>query len=498
MTEPPPLPPLRLDWDSARHDVRTQTTEATRVRLQWGSLRIGVDQATLSKRANGSLLIDGQGRVELQRGTETLSARSIRFDTESATFTVDDASVVIAPLRIRSSTLERRSDGVTLRNFRLEAAQAGRAELRIDAPEARYSPQSDKIELREARFLLFGKPLVTLPRVAFSVGLDDRQEASRLEFPLTWRQSTTSGLATGFRVPLPGTSQTRGRAIWETTTQRGTQWLVDIEHRLSQGKSRRRRLFSDVDASDASPIRRLTSTPEPERRIPVYNDFLTLPELIVAPRDRFQINTGITWQARREFVRRDAVVLISRAPQIRLQAHYPFGDAFIEGEASLGRIREDAPRGGFAQADRRAWLLRAAAPPVPLSQGLRLQVQGSVNDNHYFGQSNYRVVEGRFALDSPLGGRNGLAAGVVARRSYGSTPFLFDLVEAGTEGQLRGQFQFHRLLTAFALRWDMGQRRLFDREIGVGWQGNLLEPRLTWRSQGRQLSFSIVVASLNL
>lgn len=500
MSSPPsPPPPLRLEWQRLRYDTGRQETRLDGMRLNWGSFSIQADFANVERRPSGDFSLNADGSVVVARGGESIRGRSLRFDSGREFFAVDDATVAMSPLQIRARTLVRTPDRVVFTLFSLRPEVPGRPELQVDAREGVYDPRSDRMSLRSARFVVFGKPLVVLPRFSFQLGAGERRPESRLEFPLIWRQSATSGLATGFKTPLPLGREALGRAVWETTTLRGTQWLVDVERTIGFGPSKRRRFFSDPPGHvKGSPGFGLAAAPKPDPQKSTYQDFLTLPDLLVGPRDRSQILVGTTWQARREFVRRDAVVLISRSPQARLNVHHPVGNGFMEGEVSRGRVREETPAGTIARADRSAWLVRVATPPARVSESSRFQAQGSVTENRYDGGSAYRVAEGRIAFDRSFGGRNGIAAGVIARRTYGSTPFLFDLVEAGTEGQIRGQWSVHRVVGALAVRWDLGQGRVFDREIGIGWRGDILEPRLTYRTQGRQVSFSIGVASFGL
>lgn len=482
-----------------RHDLVRRESQIDQLRLTWGALRIEADRARLQRPASGGLILNGSGNVSMQRGNETLRGRRLTFDSAEAVFVVEDGLVAVAPFQLRTRALRRDPEGVRFDGFIMEPVGADTNELRIRAREARYDADSDRFTLSEARFDIFGARIATFPKISFNIGAGGNRSDSRLEFPLIWRQSATSGLATGFKTPLPLGKTTVGRAVWETTTQRGTQWRVDIDRVVFAGPSNRRRLFSDApEQPGVSAMAGLAALPAVPSAPLVYEDFLTLPALIVAPRDRWSVSVGSTWQARREFVRRDAVVLISRSPQARLNAHFPVGAGFAEAEIARGKVREDTPSGTVSDADRSAWMFRAAAPPVAIGSSGRLQIQGAVTENRYDRASAYRVTEGRLALDTTLGDRNGVAAGIIARRSYGSTPFLFDLVEAGTEGQLRGQWVIRRIMTAFAWRWDLGQGKVFDREIGIGWRGNLLEPRLTWRTQGRTISFSIALPSLNL
>jgi len=500
VTQPPDaLPPLRMEWSRLSHDLGRRESQVERLRLTWGSLHIDADRARVQRAAAGEWLVTGSGGIGMRRGAEVIRGKGVVFQSAEGVFTVEDALVAVAPFQLRSDRLHRDPKGVHFDGFTMEAAGGESNELRIQARDARYDAESDRFTLRNSRFVLFGTRIATFPKISFNVGAGGNRSDSRLEFPLIWRQSATSGLATGFKTPLPLGKSTVGRAIWETTTQRGTQWRVDIDRTVFAGASNRRRLFSDAARQPgASAIAGLTALPPSPSPTRVYEDFLTLPMLVVAPRDRWSVSAGATWQARREFVRRDAVVLISRSPQARLNAHFPLGAGFAEAEIERGKVREETPSGTVSDADRSAWVFRAAAPPVAIGSSARLQFQGAVTENRYDRTSAYRVTEGRVALDTTLGERNGIAAGIIARRSYGSTPFLFDLVEAGTEGQWRGQWVIRRVMTAVAWRWDLGQGKVFDREIGIGWRGNLLEPRLTWRTQGRTVSFSIALPSLNL
>ncbi len=488
-----------MEWSHLSHDLARRESRVDRLRLTWGSLGLQADRARLQRPPAGGLILDGAGNISVERGPEVVRGSRIEFNSADGIFVVEDALATLAPFQVRTQRLRRDPSGVEFAGFTLEAAGGQTNELRISASNARYDADSDRFTLEKARFDLFGTRIASLPKLSFHLGQDDNRSDSRLEFPLIWRQSATSGLATGFKTPLPLGKTTQGRAVWETTTQRGTQWRVDIDRTILAGPSSRRRLFAaPARTRNASPMADLAALPATPATPPVYEDFLTLPPLIVAPRDRWSVSAGATWQARREFVRRDAVVLISRSPQARLNAHFPFGAGYAEAEYSRGQVREETPLGTVSDADRSAWMFRAAAPPVSLGRTARLQFQGAVTENSYDATSVYRVTEGRLAIDTTLGGRNGVAAGVIARRSYGTTPFLFDLVEAGTEGQLRGQWVVRRVMAALAWRWDLGQGKVFDREIGIGWRGNLLEPRITWRTQGRQISFSIALPGLNL
>lgn len=490
----PPLPTLTLRWDSARFAPGTGAGTLRGLRLDWGSLHLEAGEAVTARGDGGSLTVDASSGVRLVRGAESVSGSRIFVDSAAGRFRVDEAQLSAPPLRLASRTLERTPQEVVFTGLHIEPDGGNRHELRVDAARGVYGYADGKLTLFDARLELYGVRLTTVKRFGFALAADRSGAATPLMIPITWRQSRTSGIAPGIRVPFMLARNLVARTVYESTSERGAQWGVDLETTVYRGKTRARSFFADADAtSGATPLRRLLSDPRPRPRSPYYRDILTMPELILPGGNPLTIRAGGTVQHRREFIRRDAVVLLSHRPLAFVEAHVPLGTGFADLRLGLGRTVEEASDGRTIGANRRALLVRMAAPPVPLVGPVRLQLQGSLTDNRYEHAGAYRVGEARVALDAPLGARSGIAAGVVTRREQGATPFLFDRVEAGTEGQVRCQMAWHGLVAAGALRWDLRQGRIFDREIGIGVTGRILEPRLTYRTLGSQIGFTVAL-----
>lgn len=495
----PPLPPLTLRWDDARIAPGSLEGLIRGMRLDWGALRLTAGIARTGRDSAGALTVDASEGVRLTRGDEEIRGGRIVLESGSGRFRVDDALVRVPPLRLRSRTLERTPTGIVFENLRLEPDGGGRGELDVDASRGRYGYDDGRLTLFDARLRLYGVRVATLRRVGFALASDRGGGGSPLMIPITWRQSRTSGIAPGVRFPVTLAPGIVARAAYEATSQRGAQWGVETETVLYRGKTPGRSFFAgSLAPTEGTPLRRLLASPEPPKPSPFYRDILTLPELILPGGDPLTVRAGMSVQQRREFIRRDAVVLLSRRPEGFVAAHLPLGVGFADVRLTLGRAAEEAPDGTSVGASRRSAMVRLAAPPVPLVGPVRLQLQGSHTDNAYGGGGAYRVDEMRVALDTPLGGRSGIALGIVTRHEQGATPFLFDRVEAGTEGQLRCQMAWHGLVAAAALRWDLRERRLFDREIGIGLTGKILEPRFTYRTQGSQIGFTVALPGFAL
>ncbi|MFM7321842.1 MAG: hypothetical protein ACKO5K_10015, partial [Armatimonadota bacterium] len=390
-------------------------------------------------------------------------------------------------------------DGIRFEGLRFDQALPGRPEFVLGARTGFLDAVSGRMTLRGATVAVYGARLATVPRLTFAVGTGAHGSGNRLEMPLSFRQSRTSGFATGLRLPVPLGTDTAAKVVWESTSTRGEQWAFDAERTIYRGRGGRRAFFADGDAPRGStPLQRLLSAPPAESLPTAYVDILTMPDLIVPPGDPLWLRAGASAHRRREFARRGAVVLVSRLPEARFDAHVPIGNGFADVRWSAGEYREEDRSRSVATANRTQVQARLAAPPLPIAGPVRLQLQGSGSLHRYDGLRRYDVGEARIALDAPLGGRNAFAAGVIVRKESGSTPFLFDRIEAGTEGQARGQVSIGTVVAAMAVRFDLRQHRIFDREIGVGWTGRILEPRLTYRTLGSQIGFTVAVPALSL
>jgi len=477
-----------MRWERGR-------TQARDFKLDWGTLSVR------SGSVDGSIPGDfrAAGGIVLRREDEEIRGDNLFVNAKDGTFQIDRAESVLLPFRLSAAQLERSTQGVRFTSLRLDQALPGRSELALAARAGRLDAQSGRLTLQGATLSVLGARIATIPRLTFAVGTGARGSGGRMEMPVSFRQSRTSGFATGLRLPVPLGANTAALAVWESTTTRGEQWAFDAERALYRGAGGRRSFFADGDAPrGASPLDRLLAPPAPSRLPVAYADILTLPDLIVPPGDPLLFRVAASAHRRREFARRGAVVLVSRLPEVRLDGHIPLGNGFADVRWSAGDYREENVLRSVTSSPRTQVVARVAAPPLPIAGPVRLQLQGSGLLHRYSENRRYDVGEARIALDAPLGNRNAIAAGVIVRKESGLTPFLFDRVEAGTEGQVRGQISIGSVITAVAVRFDLRQHRIFDREIGIGWKGRILEPRLTYRTLGSQIGFTVAVPALSL
>jgi hypothetical protein len=111
------------------------------------------------------------------------------------------------------------------------------------------------------------------------------------------------------------------------------------------------------------------------------------------------------------------------------------------------------------------------------------------------GSPIYRFTESRVTLDYLFYARTMIGGSYIRRDQSGFTPFTFDQVDTQDEGQLRAQVALPggKFTLAGQIRYDLRQSRLFDTEVAFAWRGKTIEPRLSYRTQNKQLGFGLAL-----
>jgi hypothetical protein len=252
------------------------------------------------------------------------------------------------------------------------------------------------------------------------------------------------------------------------------------------------------------------STPDP----------LSLPTRTVA-RD---LHIQVAYFGNREFgFRRQGPLVLSRLPEVILGGRIPFFGpvppdsneegrqalrrprVFVNGTLGMGRyselrLRENAARTATSRTE-----TSLGFGTRPLLLGDRVLVAGQATRYEYrYGLKNalnthtFGYDEFGAAMDVIAGYRTSFGMAYTGRKTRGASPFLFDQVDANSEGQVRGQVSLRggRLVLGTALRFDVVERKLFDAEVAAAFRRGIVETRLSFRQLNSQFGFSIGIIGI--
>lgn len=513
----PPLPPYQLRFRTSQFYPLDQSLTWEGFVFTWGDLKITSAKAAFDPK---SRTLRATGGVVVERGDERISAELLEIqgldllsgkrDLSQLSLSVKQAQLSSPPFFLAGETIAFRSaTGGEGQHLRFVPGTEGKAELVLFAEKVTAFPGSNRLTFRNATLRLYGVRLLTLTRLTLNPSSTTKRQGLSLTLPLTFRTSRLSGATLGLRLPFSPVRGMRATTLVESSSRQGVGTLFTLQRELlKQGPSEDQdsllTALGSTQVDETERIRTLLTARVP----PAYplaeigwQDLLaTVPIVVRAetgtlPRLRVE---GIL-QNNREFVRRNAQLLLGSQPEVRLLGRLPQhrGDGGLIAEVGVGRFVEtrfDQGRVGYRE-DRLQTRFGWEAPTVHFGSAGRLRLNLTSTQQNYRA-SVYRFQEARLAGDYGFSQHTGVSAGVILREVSGSSPFLFDTLEAQNEGQLRGQTALGPYLLGAVGRWDLTARKLFDSEISLSLRGKTIEPRVSWRSQNQQFSFSVVFPAL--
>jgi hypothetical protein len=487
--------------------------------IDWGILHIEGEEGEWHRTEGW---IEVRKNVVITRGKEKITGEAVHLDMTRGVFVVTRGQLQFERFTIAGERLARdlKTGSITGQQVRLLAPRAGRYDLGIRAQE--IALDEDGLLLKDTQIGLFGHPLVSLHRYTGPVPSRDTINNNPTGIPLVVRFSQIAGMAYGLHRTATINPHTRFGFLFEEATKVGIEQSYSLRHDLSyllpkrpqQRPQQRRQHVAESQAPTLVPASGepdtqgdtlrllLTEPPTPPKADPVqsFTSILRTQQLI----GRRQVGTAqylaaeVRHDERFEFgERRAGNILLSRRPEATLSAGRPIGSAQLNLQLQSGDYAEthlfsDASgnRGG-TQAQRDGARLEIDTNSKYLTHNLLLHPRLSQTWYRYNTGQSFRILEGAVATEWVLGEQTGASVALIERKTQGSTPLIFDQLDATSEGQTRLQWQKGRITLANATRWDVKQRKLFDYEWGIVYNGAVFAPRLSYRRQTGQIGLSL-------
>lgn len=537
-----PLPEISLQYKgSLKNELSakglTRLVAAGGVTLTYGDLRIQADTITYT---SGILFIEAAGNVSVTRGDESLRGERFTFFGAEGTFDAARAILVSPPFYIASDRFIKGVDGTLIQRARFFSSPDGKGELSLSAREIEIQTAARRAILRDTTLRLFGIRLLTIRHVRLPLGTHnqgDRRDKSRTSLPLTFRVSGVGGAAVGLKLPLLLDDKTGGEYGVELAQRTPLQYFARVRRDLipgdSIGRERSQSAFFSLPGGmgtpsyeGLSPLRQLAiARPLPPAPDPIldYDSILVSQDPVELPAGALSRSLFIEVNAsgnRDISSKRQGPLLLSRLPEVRLSGSFPLVGTIphsasnaslrrflqrphlqITGEGITGHYREQQIQRERQTINGGRTGISLGAGTLPLLIGEHLLLRPQVTANYFSydtsGSPTYRFVESRVTLDYLFYARTVIGGTYIRRDQSGTTPFTFDEVDTREEGQLRAQLALPggKFTLASQLRYDIRQGRLFDTEIAVSWRGKTMEPRLSYRTQNKQLGFGVTLPS---
>lgn len=526
-----PLPRLTLEFGKG-----TASSASGEVTLSEGALLTFGDVRLQAQTLSGEpdrMRLEADGGFSLTRGDETMRGSYLLVEAEQDNyFLMRDAVLISPPLYIAGGIIERTPTGLSAQNGMLTASPDGRGEWRVtydklDIENDRY------LVLRGASLHLYGQRILTLRRYRALLrrGRDRERDEYQVSIPVSIRSSRIGGTVIATRYGFYLGAGYEGNVGVDFPSRGPRQYQVNLRKSLV-GKQRVARVrggFLDptmrTDQYEGeSPLRqflRARPLPSPEDPVLDFEDILPSENPISEPTrtSTKDLRAFFQYAVNREVAdRRQGFLLQSRLPEVRLIGRLPLAGTVpesneearvylrrprlvVSGDILAGNYSEKELQQDGRKISHSRLSTTATVETLPLLLGSRFLVrpQASYTHNAYSGHDPYRILETSVAAGLVLSTRTAISGQYIHRATQGTTPFTFDLIDARSEGQIRGQIGFgpRGKYTVAALgRYDFDQNQFFDFQLGLGIRGRSLEPRISYRKLGGQFNVTVALPGL--
>ena len=512
---PPPLPPFVLSNFSSL-SAKELLWERP-FSFVWGDLMLSSEKARYAVKEKS---LEATGAVLVKRGLERVEGKNLKItgldlgkrslDKSGFGFFFSEARLFSPRVYLAADELRFSSEtGAEARRLLFVPGPDARGEVQLSADLVRSQAGTGRLSFENATVRLLGNRLITLRRLALTPKYTEKRRAQSLKLPIVYRTSRVSGVVAGVQLPFAPVAGSQGSFVIESTTRQGWNALITAQRELlGQPVAVEQedptlltglRNATQKERSFEERVRPFIFAPLPaaaDLSLLSYASSLSVPPLLEPlPRQKkptLALETTVEYN--RELVRRDASLLRSYLPNIRLVGRVPGSKGSGGWLATLGGGHAEEKQldgtGTHIRANRLVASLGWEAPRLRLGrQGQAHAFVGQTEQR--YPESYYRISELRLSTDYGFSQDTGLSGSVSLRKAKGKSPFLFDTLEALDEAQLRGQTRVGSATFAILGRWDLRTHQLFDTEIAIGWRGKTIEPRLSWRSQNQQVGFTI-------
>lgn len=165
----------------------------------------------------------------------------------------------------------------------------------------------------------------------------------------------------------------------------------------------------------------------------------------------------------------------------------------VVSEIGVGRFREEPSRTNNSRFDARtvAWL-------EPMAIGSRVLFSPGVSGriSLYEHGDTYSAFAVRLAASYEISEKSYVSFSYIANTIQGNSPFVFDNVDLKQELVGKVVFPVGTLNLELDSRYDLRNRDVYDIEITVSQRMHCLQPKITWRSRFKELTFGLSLIGL--
>ena len=498
-------------------------------KIDWGILHITADEGEWHQTEQW---VELRGHVVVIRGKETIRGEIVRLDLLKGIFTATHGLLQFENFTVAGDAITRdlKTGVITGKKMRLDAPRPSHSDLGFLTDDAHIDGQY--LRLKNAQIRLFNKPLLTLKNYVGPIPSSTNLENSSTGIPLIVQFSQVSGFSYGVRRPYDfhalGTSH-RLSVLWEHSTRRGVQQSYSLYSNIPLPPSKKAAVATappplpgeqSPPLGEQSPLVTppikpattesflpylLSEQPRPPvDTVATFRTILRTPVLIgrrqaaLAP----YLGTEIRQDENREFgERRAGNLFLSRRPETTLHAGVPASQnkhlkrlapmlnfQYQGGDYAERRVNDSVP---YATTRRTMMHLDLDTNSTQIAPHVLIHPRITQTWNRYNNSPPFQITEGALATEWVFGEQSGLTLAAVARKTHGQSPLFFDRIDAASEGQSRLQWQRDRVTFAQVTRWDLRQHKSFDSEWGIQYRGAVFAPRLSYRKQTGQISFTL-------
>lgn len=416
----------------------------------WGNLHSGQIQAS--------------ERVSLtQRNGRSFTGDSAEYDLHTDHGVIRNASAVFDGIHFKGSELRAEEDQYVITQSRFTTCdKEDNPHYSISAGLITIQP-GNSMAIRHACIHLLGTNLLSIPR--YSIDLKDSSRK-------------------GLKLPAVGVNAYYGPyASYEFDISNSHQTLGGLAVRLSEKQAFQGGILYDQIAS--MPVFFRFTYREP------FNRGLQ-PDILLSRLPEVGVRFCSGPDAQRYALSRRYIDLAGEtiSPRDRPTSDAKFN---IVSEIGVGRFREEPSRAKNSRLDARtiAWL-------EPMAIGSRVLFSPGVSGriSLYEHGDTYSAFAVRLATSYDISQESYVSFSYIANTTHGNSPFEFDNVELKQELVGKLVFPVGTLNLELNSRYDLRNRDIYDTEIVVSQRMHCLQPKITWRSRFKELTFGLSVIGL--
>lgn len=447
---------IKVVADSVQSDLETlQFTAEGNARITYGETVLTADSVT-GDMTTGDVV--AHGNVTFKSLDRNLTSDAFTYNFKTKNGLANNADATANHVFFHGEQLQANPEGYKIAKSKFTSCDHNPPHYYITARELNIIP-GDKMIAKEARIVMLGKTLVTLP--SYTVSLDIEKKKST-------------------KLPVFGISENNGPyAGYEFNLSNGSETMGGLDVRLSTKHFFQGGLLYD----------RIAGKPVFARLTYRQSFFSTTDRFLMVSRlPEVGMRFASSDMQENMLLSRDALDS-PRGTFSPLDSMDKSGKLNIISEVGIGRFKEYPTRTNFIRAEARsvAWL-----NPIPVIDDKTFISPGaSVRFSHYGNGDNYSSLGARLAVARKLGNDTYVSLTYTTHAVSGKTPFEFDRVELPTELTGKIGFSVKGYKLAVGARYDPRTDTIFDSDYSISKVFHCVEPKITWKRQFNDLSFDI-------